>query len=191
MNHTLPLLTAMARQVLLLIDWDNIFYGLSNRFGIEEIQIEKHIKKLVDWTKEQVGELLGGYGFVFAPEHLSHFHQQICVNNGLKLIICPKRHLLEPRVNPKTGETTNIEDTVDETIIWFAETMFCHPNFKFICLATGDRDYIPLLKQAEKHGIKRALVIPSLNSVSNKKELIRLTDRHPTTLKRMVLRLDK
>lgn len=185
------LLSVIAKEVLLLIDWDNLFFSLFDRFGAESMLIDRRIATLMKWVKENVGELLGGYGFVFAPEHLTFFHQQICVQNGLKLMICPKRQLKEPKRNRKTGEMETEEDTVDETIIWFATLMMRHPNFKFVCLVTGDDDYVPLFEDMGKHNIKRALIAPTVDSLSRTKGLIDLVDRHPVTHKRMVLRLDK
>jgi len=182
---------ATAKKVLLLIDWENLFFSLAWYFGVSEVRLEDKISKLMKWVKDEVGELLGGYGFVFAPEHLSHFHQQICVQNGLRLIICPKRRFEKPKMNKKTGEMVLEEDTVDETLIWFAETMLRHPNFKFVCLVSGDNDYVPLLKEMGRHCIKRALVAPTRDCLSKSKELTELVDKHPTTLRRMSMRLDK
>ncbi len=181
---------SVAKQVLLLIDWDNLFISLYEHFGAKEMRIEKKLEMIVRWVKEEIGELLGGYGFVFAPEHLAVLHQQSCVDNGLRIVICPKRPLEKPKRNLKTGDLIEVEDTVDETIIWFTKTMMRHPNFGFLCLVTGDSDYIPLLKEVERYSIKRALVFPTRRCLSESKELVRLADKHPKTLKIMRLRLD-
>ena len=82
------------------------------------------------------------------------------------------------------------EDTVDETIMWFAKTMVRHPNFKFVCLVAGDNDYVPLFKELGRHRIYRALVAPTRDSLAKTKELVELVDKHPTTLKKMSIRLD-
>lgn len=185
-----PLSSATAKQVLLLIDWENLFFSLYHRFGADEIHLESRIGILIKWVEKEVCEILGGYGIVFAPEHLTFLHQQICVRNKLKLMICPKRQLIIPKRNKKTGEMETVEDTVDETIIWFANTMVRHPNFKFLCLVTGDNDYVPLFREMGKRGIKRALIAPTTDSLAKSKELINLVDKHPTTLKKMSLRLD-
>ena len=185
-----PLSSAVAKQVLLLIDWENLFYSLYSFFGPDKMRVESRIERVVEWVKKEIGELLGGYGFVFAPEHLTYLHQQICVKNNLKLMICPKRQLAIAKRNPKTGDMETEEDTVDETIIWLAKTMVRHPNFKFVCLVAGDNDYVPLFKELGRHGIKRALVAPTRDSLSKTKELVELADKHPITLKQMSLRLD-
>ncbi len=186
-----PLLSATAKQVLLLIDWENFFYSLHSFWGPDKMRIEKNIERIMRWVANEIGELFGSHGLAFAPEHLSFFHQQICVRNGLKLMICPKRQLMTPKMNPKTGDMETEEDTVDETIIWFARAMLRHPNFKFVCLVAGDNDYVPLFMELERHGVKRALVVPTRDSLSKTKELVELVDKHPITLKKMSLRLDK
>jgi len=190
LRKTSPL-SVVAKEVLLLIDWENLFFRLFDRFGAESMLIERRMAMLIEWTKQNVGELLGGHGFIFAPEHMSFFHQQICVQNNLRLMTCPKRQLTSPKRNQKTGEMQTEEDTVDETIIWFANLMMRHPNFRFICLVTGDSDFVPLLKEMGEHNIKRALIVPTIDSLSKTKELINLVDRHPGTHKRMILSLDK
>jgi hypothetical protein len=170
-------------QVLVLADWDNIFLCLYNVFRAE-MRLEHRIQKMMEWIKTNIGEIFGGYGFMFAPEHLSILHQQLCVENGFKLITCPKRS-----IKNELGEII-IEDTVDETIVWFGKIMFCHPNVRFICLVSGDDDYVPLLQEAEKCGVKRVLVAPTIDSLSRSKRLIQLADKHPKTSQKMILRLD-
>lgn len=185
-----PLADIMVKKVLLLIDWENLFYNLFADFGAQDMNLSSRLRKMLAWIQEEIGEIFGGYGFVFAPEHLSVDHQRICVNNKMKLMTCPKRQLRAPKKDPKTGKTIIEEDTVDETIIWFGKIMMRHPDVKFICLVSGDDDYVPLFEEAERHNIRRILIPPTLNSLSKSKRLVRLADRHPKTLKRMILRLD-
>lgn len=175
--------------VLLLLDWDNIFYSLFNSFK-DETRLEERLKKLNDWIKTEIGPIFGGYGFVFAPGHLGFHDQRLCVENKLRLIICPKRTFETPKLNQKTGLMCSEEDTVDETLIWYGKIMMGHPDIKFICLVSGDDDYVPLMKFARSCGIKRILVPPTIDSLSRSKNLIRSVDRHPITRKKMILRLD-
>lgn len=180
-------------QVLLLLDWDNLYYGLLNRFKVGEMEIENRIGKLIKCINEEMGGLMGGYGYLFAPEHLSAPHQQIFTKLGFRLFICPKRRFDKPTKNEKTGDMVMEQDTVDETIIWFAETMIGHPNFKTICLASADNDYAPLFEELGKIGILRALAPPAINSLAKTREttrLVDLADINPATQKKMVLMLD-
>lgn len=177
------------KKVLLLIDWDNLFYSLFTDFGPEETLLEKRLTALLAWVKIKLGDLLGGHGFVMAPEHLSSYHQQFCEKNGLQVILCPKRQLKEPKRDPKSGKLITTEDTVDETIIWFAKMMFSNIDLGTLCLVSRDRDYIDLLKEAGKRGIKRALGMPSLTGLSRKKNLLPYIDKDPETSKLLLFRL--
>ena len=176
-------------KVLVLVDWDNLFFSLFDSFKMH-MDLERRLKKMMEWIKTEIGEIIGGYGFVFAPEHLAFYHQQVCVENNFKLLICPKRKLEEPKINKKTGEMMSEEDTVDETIIWYGNLMMRHRDVGFICLVSGDNDYVPLFEEAPEHGVKRVLVPPTINSLSRSKTLIRLTDKNPKTNKKMILVLD-
>ena len=189
MQQELSLPPAKTEQVLLLLDWENFWYSLLNRFGVGEMGVEHRVKALMEWAKT-IGELLGEHGYVFAPEHLSAIHQEICVNNGLRIMTCPKKNLNEPRANPKTGIMETRVDTVDETIIDFAKMMIGHKNFKTICLVSGDNDYVPLFQKLKDHGIKIALAAPTTDSLSRTKKLLNLVDKNPTTGKKMLLMLD-
>ncbi|MCX6718738.1 MAG: NYN domain-containing protein [Candidatus Staskawiczbacteria bacterium] len=166
------------KKVLVLIDWDNLFICLCNRFGAE-IRLEYRIQKLLEWVQSQIGEILKGYGFVFAPEHLADFYQKLCTENNLRLMICPKRQT--------DGKE---EDTVDATLIWFARLMMRHPDVGYICLVAGDDDYVAMMKEAGLCGIKRVLAPPTIGSLSKNKKLVATADKHPTTLKKMLLRID-
>ena len=177
-------------QVLVLFDWENFWYSLFNRFGIGKMDVDHRIKGMMKWAKEK-GDLFGGHGFVFAPEHLSSIHQEICLNNQLYLITCPKKNLLIGKRNQKSGELETRVDTVDETIVEFAKMLVGHPNFKTLCLVSGDNDYVPLFEEMGKRGIKRALAAPTIDSLSRTQDLIKLTDANPITGERMILILDQ
>ncbi len=182
-NKPPPLLTA--NKVLILVDWDNLFYSLFDAFKVE-MNLDYRLEKLMKWIKSEIGEILGDKGFVFAPDHLSPLHQQACVENNFKLIICPKKDIRDEQ-----GRLIKEEDTVDETIIWFGQMMMRHQDVEFICLVSGDDDFVPLFEEASKYGVKRVLAPPTIGSLSKSKALIRRIDKHPATGKKMILMLDQ
>lgn len=182
---------AKPEQVLLLGDWDNIWYSLQTRFGVGEMDIERRMRELMKWINKNIGGLFGQSGFMFAPEHLSLIHQQICIEQGFKLFTCPKKILTEPMEDPKTGKMKTEMDTVDDTIMWFAKSMVGHPNFKTVCLISGDKDYIPLLLWLKEHGIRIALAPPTLGSLAKDLELVGCVDESLITRERMLFVLDK
>jgi hypothetical protein len=144
----------------------------------------------MQWVKG-IGELFTGHGFMFAPEHLPSIYQEMCVSRGLRLITCPKKNLATPMRNQKTGKMETRVDTVDETIAEFAKSMVGHPNFKTICLVSGDNDYVPLFEELGDNNIRRALAPPTLGSLSQTKQLINLVDINPLTGEKMILVLSE
>jgi len=163
-------------EVLVLIDWDNLFICLQERFGAE-MRLENRIQALIEWIKSDIGEIWREWGFVFAPDYLTIIHRDIFVRNNLRLMICPKKQIGEMQM-----------DTVDETLIWFGEAMLNHPEIGFICLVSGDADYVKFLEKAKKAGVKIALAPPTINSLS--RDLVGYANINPKTGKKIILRLD-
>lgn len=154
-------------KVLLLIDWDNLFINLFRELRPEDVRFEERIKKMIEWVHSEVGDLIGGQGFVFAHEHITYLDQQTCSKNNLKLMICPKE---------KMKDREKEIDTVDENIIWFAKLMSDHPLIRYICLVSGDSDYMEMLEEMKKKGLKIALAIPTLSSFSRLNKIALLPD---------------
>ena len=189
MRKEVTVLAPLSGKVLVLVDWDNLFFSLFNTFK-QEMNLEYRLSKMMHWVKSDIGELLGGYGFVFAPDHLDIHHREMCVKNGFRMMTCPRRKLESAKRNPKTGYTVSEEDTVDETIMWFGELMMNHSDLKCICLVSADSDFAPLFSKAKAHGIQRALVVPTINSLSASRSLIKSVSISQKDGKPMILRLD-
>ena len=176
-------------KVVLLLDWENILCSLRDTFGIDNMNIEHRLRQMCSWIEKEVGELLEGHGFVFAPEHFDIIFRDICVKLGFQLLVCPKRTLSEPKWDAKSGLLVSKEDTVDETLIWFGELMMNHSDVGCICLVSSDSDFIPFLEKVSSRGIRRALVIPSMVSLSDDQRLTSCADRNDLS-NRMILFLD-
>ncbi|MEI7424940.1 MAG: NYN domain-containing protein [Candidatus Staskawiczbacteria bacterium] len=188
-NKKKPNFPKRNKKVILLVDWENLFYCLHQRSNGTNMRIEYRIKKLLEWVCTEIGETM--CSIVFAPEHLSADHRKIWADNGFKIMICPKKQLDKPERNPKSGQMETLKDTVDETLIWFATMMFKHPDTGYICLVSGDDDYVPMMEEAKKLNVKRALAPPTIGSLSKSQGLVKTFDRHPFTGRRMILRLDQ
>jgi len=198
-----PEISTVKEQVLLLLDWENIRIPLSEVFGYEDIRIKDRLTALIKWAKgignlwghgviDRFGKISDGHGFVFAPTHLNGPDEDMLNKLGFIIVICPKQTLDKPRVNNKNGNWETIVDTVDDTIIDFAlATTACQCTVKTLCLASGDKDYIPLFKEMEKRGIKRALAPSTNQSIARNRELPNMVDRHPVTHKKMIYMLDQ
>jgi hypothetical protein len=176
-------------KILLLIDWENLFYSLCDILGPIDMQLEQRIKKMMEWISVEVGEVFAG--FVFAPEHMNSIHQRICTELGFTFIVCPKKYLTVSQLNPKTGFMINILDTVDQGIIDFGTMMTGYSEFNTVCLVSGDSDFIPFLKLLKKHKKRIALVAPTTYSLSQDKQMENLADLSPKTGNIMFLKLVK
>lgn len=166
-------------KTLLCFDWDNFFGSLFRDFGPDNVRLEERVDKIFSWVNTEVGKIISIGGFVFAPEHLNILHKRIFLKHDFNFLICPK----------KEGG----QDVVDENIISFCEWAMKHPEVGYLCLASGDNDYFPLFEKAGKLGVKRALVVPTLNclaKIPKGKRLVDLIDSHPLTGRKMVLRSD-
>ena len=168
------------KKTLLVVDWDNVFMGLCNDCGLERIRLQERIGKMAAWIQDDVSPLISVGGFIFAPEHLNRFHKKVFTQHScFKFIICPK--------------TDSGKDTVDEEIISFCLWAIQHPEVGYLCLASADNGFYDLFQKAQALGVKRALVIPSLNSLKKKPKggrLVDCIDNHPLTGKKMAFRLD-
>lgn len=176
------------RKVLVLVDWENLFYCLYQKFQSNDARIDYRIKKLIEWIRTEIGETI--YSVVFAPDHMSDDQRKMMASNGFKIHFCPKRKLDKPERNPKSGLMENVRDTVDEELIAFATMMMKHPDVGYICLVSSDGDFTPMMEEARKHNIKRVLAPITIGSLSRSQKLVKIIDTHPFTLKKMVFRMD-
>jgi len=171
--------------VLLLIDWDNFRSTLQKQFGIGKVRLDQRIGRTLNWVKGELGELLAGHGFVFAPEHLNELFRKMCAKNNLRTVTCPKRD---------TPDRNGSFDSVDETLIWFGKMMLAHPDVKCLCIISGDKHYIPLMEAAKKQGVSVAFAVPSRSCFSETPEIIKkiigLISINPKTGKKMYVELD-
>ncbi len=190
-QQTAPLILTpqQAGRVLLAFDTENFFNGLTSRFEAGERNIEKRIKALMSWV-ESMGGLLGGHGFIFSPEHLtSPQHEMFNRNGSWFFITCYKKILGQAELNPKTQKMETVVDTVNQTIADYAMTMTRHKDFQTFCLVSGDGDFIPLMEELRRCGIKTAIAAPSINCLS--RNLINHINFNPETGKKLILMLDE
>lgn len=166
------------RRILVLIDWDNLWLNLLNIFGPENVRISHRFDELKKWLRT-IGEIFAV--FVFAPPFLSPIFRKIIREQGFYLVACDKIE--------KTADEEGQLDTVDEALMKFGELMLDHPDINYLCLVSGDDDFIPLLRKAEEKGIKKAIAVASIHPLS--RNLVPLADRHPATQKKMILRINE
>jgi len=166
---------AEENRILVLIDWDNIFINLMDALKPEQIQLSLRFDKLEKWL-ETIGKIWDV--FVFAPPGLTPFHRKIIREHGFYFIACDKIEKGREQI-----------DTVDESLIRFGKSMLNHSDINYLCLASGDDDFIDLLKLAQKRKLKIAIATANFKSLSA--NLLPFADKHPKTQKKMILRLDE
>lgn len=159
-------------KILVLIDWDNLLANM-NIPQPEGFSLEEGFDRLMRQLSE-VGRVINV--FVFGPPQTINLYLEIFRQNGFFPVVCPKL---------KKKKDEQEVDTTDATLIEFGRKMIEQiPDLTHLCLASGDSDFAPFVREAIRNGLKVIIVPGSLTSLSG--DLIRLASRHPETSKRMV-----
>jgi len=128
---------------LVLIDWENISKEIPHiKTAPERFSRASALKKMFAWISSEVDKIFDT--FVFCPLYMAYTDYQMFHDLGLFLTTCPKVPLGSPQK----------KDTVDPTLIERARKWITHPDITHVCLASGDSDFIPLLKIAKQRGLK-------------------------------------
>ncbi len=154
-------------KVLVLLDLENLLLNINSTSPFEFSLVEGFTK---------IMRKLGEFGrvvevFVFGPPptinlNLSTLHQM-----GFRAITCPKV------IIEKTGPRI---DTVDSEMIDFGKKMIAEmANLTYLCLGSGDKDFIPLIREAERCGLKIVIVAGNKDSLSE--ELTSFVCRNPVS----------
>jgi len=155
-------------KALVLIDFENLLLALeteSDKILLEEKTptLTERLNELTKRIAREVAEVVAVFVFIprFSTMWSKEFHK-----SGFFMIYCPKI------LNKESQEV----DTVDETMIQFGQLMIQQiPDLTHLCIASGDQDFIPLIRQAIQKGLKTIVVPGSNRSLSL--ELKRVADR--------------
>jgi len=159
-------------KILVLIDWDNLLLNMNipqpENFSLEE-EFDRLMRQL-----GKVGRVINV--FVFGPPQTINPYLEIFRQSGFFPVVCPKLR------NKKDEQEV---DTTDATLIEFGRKMIEQiPDLTHLCLASGDSDFAPFVREAIRNRLK-VIIVPG-NLISLSENLIRLASRHPETSKRMV-----
>ncbi|SRR3990167_172027 len=166
---------------LVLIDWENISKGfVESEHPPETFSVSAAFDGLFDWINSETDEILDT--FLFAPLYIVYTNYQLFYDQGLFPITCPR----VPLGSPKS------KDTVDEALIKRAERWITYPGLTHVCLVSGDRDFIPLLKEVKQKGL--LIMISAIDPARAKnpehpplsRELSEMADISPKTGKKMI-----
>ena len=149
-----------AKKILMLIDWDNL--SLNMDLPPSESRVEG-FNQLIKQITQEVGEI--AIVVVFLPPNLAHLVAEDMYGLGFFIMICPK-------IKDKKGVR---QDMTDRTIIDFGKKMIALiPDLTHLCLGSGDKDFIPLIREATLKGLKIMIVAGNRKSLSQ--ELVGLAD---------------
>lgn len=157
-------------QILVLIDFDNIMLNLD--VPPESFSLTEGFDRLIQ-ELGKVGDIMEI--FVFAPPQTALAHLETFHKHGFFTIPCP-------RVKDKTCVA---RDTVDATLMEYGRKRIARMQAgDYLCIGSGDKDFIPLVRRAIGHGLKIIIVAGNINSLAS--ELIGFVDKHPILPKKMV-----
>lgn len=129
--------------VLAFIDWENVKKDMTRiKFGPLGFSLSLGIKNLLEWMKEEGGEIFDI--FLFTPLHIAYTDYQLFYDHGLVATVCPKVPV----------GTEDAKDTVDEELRKRAEKWMTHPDITHFCLVSGDSDFVPIVMKAKGRGLK-------------------------------------
>lgn len=140
-------------KILVLVDWENLQWQIGFSPG------RPSLKDRLDSRIKEVAAEVGGVldVFVFMPPHISYTWGESLHEKGFFIVACPK-------IRNKAGEET---DTTDETIIKFGEMMMDNVRgLTHLCLASGDKDFSPLLNRAQRKGLENIIIAGDIKSLA-------------------------
>lgn len=158
-------------KILVLIDWENLMLN-SEAPDHESFSISAGFDRIFRQLRE-IGEIVAI--FAFAPLHTLIRQGDTMHEQRFFPVFCPK-------VTDKLGKE---RDTTDETIIEFGRKMVPSiSGLTHLCIASGDKDFAPLAREAIQKGMKIIIVAGNPRSLSM--DLIDLADADPKTKTKMV-----
>ncbi len=159
-------------KILLLIDFENLQKNARIAQTPDNFSITDAFDSLFRQISQETGKITDA--FIFVPPHTTSLLIEKFYELGLFTIFCPK-------VIDKGKE----KDTVDSTMIEFGRKMINQmPELTHLCLGSGDKDFIPLIREAMRAGLKIMIIAGDQLSLSS--EIIKLADFNPKTKQKMI-----
>lgn len=158
-------------KILVLLDLENIL--LNTNAGPFEFSLVDGFTKII--------RKLGEFGrvvevFVFGPPSTISINLDSLYQMEFRAIACPR--VVVEKTGPKT-------DTVDSVMIDLGKKMITEMGeLTHLCIGSGDRDFLPLVRETERSGLKVIIVAGNEGSLSE--ELARFACRNPISGERAV-----
>jgi len=167
--------TGPKNKILVLVDLENLLKQVTSiNIRPEQFSITTWFDSVLRRISRDVGNVEATDVFVFAPPHLAQPWAEIFYRLGFQIVLCPI-------VPTKDGK--GIINTTDERLIEFGKAQ-SRLGYSHLCLASGDKDFVGLVREASRQGLKIIIIIGSWRSAAQ--ELLSLADKKLDGSERMV-----
>lgn len=150
-------------KVILMIDFENIINSMpsSSPFEKNYASIATAIENLIRQL-EKIGKVVQAY--IFAPPHslsIYSIYAERFYYKGIIMISCPKIKKMDYGISHNP-----FEDTVDEILRRCCDNWIIQGKggITHFCLASGDSDFLRMIKELKRNGIK--IIIAAGNNAS-------------------------
>lgn len=156
---------------LVLLDLENLLMNV--HLGSRgEFLFTDRLGRAIEQLKKRGRIILG---FAFTPRHLIPTYEKFFDEKGFFVVSCPRI---------RTGREE--KDTTDDNLIAVGKILINNiPDFTHLCLGSGDRHFMSLLKSAREKELKITAVVGNVNSLSE--EVSAVLGTIPGTDKRDVI----
>ncbi|HKZ43190.1 MAG TPA: NYN domain-containing protein, partial [Candidatus Hodarchaeales archaeon] len=120
-------------RIALLIDFENIAYGLRNQYEGESFQIDPIINTLSEQGTIIVRRAYGDW-------HQNHVYRRALIEHGIELVE-------RPALGSSGKNGSDIKMSIDAF-----ELATSNPNVNYFALVTGDSDFLPLIQKLREKG---------------------------------------
>ncbi|MBU3934572.1 NYN domain-containing protein [Patescibacteria group bacterium] len=148
-------------KMLVLIDLENILLNIQNFRDMSSLGFPQ---KKFDEMIGQLGKIAQvAATFVFGPTNTITRHGDYLRGLGFIPVLCP---LVVHK--KETGSSSDKRDTVDPTMIEIGRTMMSlSSGLTHLCIVSGDSDFVPLAREAQRRGLDVVVVAGNGTSLAN------------------------
>ena len=156
-------MTEQGPAVAVLIDFENLAYGIREKYGEDAYADHLNLSSILDLAKGLGPIVLANAYADWRFKEVNQFQVDL-YRSGIELV-----HVLGKTHNARMKNAVDVKLAVDAI-----ETLFLFPRVEVFVIVSGDRDFIHVLKTLRRHG-KSVIGISPTHTAS--KDFIDLCDR--------------
>lgn len=169
----------LRKKVIVFIDFENLNRGYPLSPTPHTFSFTENFGRMINHLR-MFGEIV--FIFVFMPVHCAQAFAKFFYDERCQIVLCPK----------SVDKTATLKDTVDQAIMDFGRKITNEiPGLSFVFLASGDKDFVPFVKDLKLQGLTIGIIAsarpPASTSLSQ--ELALEADKDPRTGEPLVLYL--